>query len=98
MNGKQIPSYFSGLVAPGAHISVIYPDEQEPVPLLEAVNRVFNFVVGDLFKATLGKKTYIGLTAHSPDLQKLQLSYGLNIKLNLHGHLVPSHITIATFE
>jgi hypothetical protein len=95
-NDKQIPSYFSSSDHIGAHISVIYPEESYPVPILPEINNNYGFEIGSLFKAQLGEKTYLGLTVKSPELDQLRLRYGLSTQLNFRGYLVPFHITIAT--
>lgn len=83
------PPYFRRADAPGAHISVVYEDEN--VTLKEA-GQIFAFTVEDVIVVTPKQGlSYIVLQVTSPDLENLRKRYGLAPKLKGHEF----HITLA---
>lgn len=83
------PPYFRRDNAPGAHISVIYKNENITV---KEINQNFDFELSRI-KMVHQKEgvSYVILEVHAPKLEKLRESYGLSSKL--HGH--EFHISIA---
>ena len=87
--GFHKPPYFRRKDAPGAHISVIYKNEQVK---LGEVGQVFHFSIKNI--ATIKTDngiSYIVLNVDAPELEKLRTKYGLGPRLNNHEF----HITIA---
>ena len=82
------PPYFRRNNQPGAHISVIYKDENIK---LKEVGQKFSFKIRDITTVNPKNNSYIILQVDSPELEKLRTSYGLGPKL--HGH--EFHISIA---
>lgn len=88
------PDYF-GLNSIGAHISIIYPNENTPLRR-EDLGKKYTFQIADLTRAELNSKCYYVLSIICPELLALRHKYGLPDQLNLNGALVNLHITIAT--
>lgn len=95
-SGINKPNYFAKGMA-GAHISVIYPEE----------NRVFNpqdlgkeyfFKIKELVIAEMNLKKYFVLLATCPDLVQLRAKYGLSKQLYFKGYWIDLHITIAVSQ
>lgn len=90
----SMPEYF-GLTPVGAHISVMYPNENTPLRK-EDIGKKFSFTISDLVRAEINSKHYYVLLVNSPDLLELRHKYGLPNQLNLNGATIDLHITIAT--
>lgn len=92
----SMPDYFPPRYECGAHISVIYPEEilSEKIRIDE-MGQSFSFEIIDFFSLSVFNKAFFALTISSPSLEQLRIKYGLPVKLNYHGLLVPFHITIA---
>lgn len=88
------PDYFS--MGIGAHISIIYPNEENQLSFIE--NQSFEFKIGHFFKARTYFSTYFVLTVFSPELIKIRYAHDLEKRLNLNGFIVPMHITIGKTE
>lgn len=83
------PPYFRRADAPGAHISVVYEDEN--VTLKEA-GQTFSFTIEQVIVVTPKQGlSYIVLQVTSPSLEDLRKRYGLAPKLKGHEF----HITLA---
>lgn len=78
----------------GAHISIVYPEENIKLPNNEE-NKSISFEVQGLYIADVAQKRHYALRVNSPELIKLRLNYGLPEKLKLYGYWVYPHITIA---
>lgn len=88
------PDYFDETTQfMGAHISIIYPEENVTV-FSDEIGKIVDFEVDGLFSARLLNKTYYVFKVISPHLLELRKRYGLNEKLLLKGHLVDFHITV----
>jgi hypothetical protein len=86
------PDYF-GRRSIGAHITVIYPEEQT-IPDKEELNQAHSFQITGIYTAVLGIKKYYMLGVAAPSLLALRKRYGLADKLCFRKHLVDLHITI----
>ena len=91
--GIEIPDYFGDQKA-GAHISVIYPEENKIISL-EDLHKEYSFRIYDIAQANLGRKAYYILLVDSPELLQLRRKYGLPDLLNFKGFKICFHITIA---
>lgn len=88
----QKPNYFGkGLI--GAHISIIYPEEQR-IFKPEDLNKNYSFQIKELVKAEINLKNYVVLLINSPELVRLRNKYHLDDQLNFKNHLIDLHITI----
>jgi hypothetical protein len=94
LRNKQIkkPNYF-GEDLMGAHISVIYPEENILV-YKEDLNQVHEFTIKEALTAKLDLKKYYLLTIESPSLLQLRRKYGLTDRLCFRSYWVDFHITI----
>lgn len=88
----QKPDYF-GDDGIGAHISVIYPEENTIIDS-EEVDREHFFQIKKLVEAVLGAKTYYILLIESPSLRQIRRKYGLGDQLHFKDYLIGFHITI----
>lgn len=86
------PDYFGENLI-GAHISVIYPEENKLVRE-ECLNKKHYFNIKDLYVATLNCKKYYVITVASHTLLQLREKYGLPEMLCFKGHMIEFHITI----
>lgn len=89
-NGVEKPDYFS--IGMGAHISIIYPNEQTELHFIE--NQFFEFKIDRFFKAETYDAVYFALTVLCPKLIQLRRAHDLEKKLNLNGFIIPMHTTI----
>lgn len=88
----EIPDYF-GEGSVGAHITVIYPEEDKKVNE-EDLNQEHYFLIQDLVAAKIHKKTYYALLIESPSLLRLRKKYDLPELLSFKGYSIGFHITI----
>lgn len=90
----QKPDCFSLPKAAGAHISIIYNEENI---LLSAndINTQHNFSVKNFSHVKLGAKEYFVLFISAPSLNQLRLKYGLPEKPRYKNIPIDFHITIA---
>ncbi len=88
----QKPDYF-GEKSAGAHISVIYPDENK---ILNKNDLDINhkFIIKDIVSAQLDLKIYYVLMVESVSLLGLRRQYGLSDLLCFKGFSIGFHITI----
>ena len=92
-DGKIIkPDYF-GENKMGAHISVIYPEENETAAE-EDLDVEHHFKILGVFSADLNLKRYYVLGIESESLDKLRKKYKLSEKLMFKDHLTDFHITV----
>ena len=94
LNDKEIikPTYFDkdGI---GAHISIIYPEENEVLQEND-IGGIHNFNITGLFAAALDEKEYFALGVDAPSLLLLRKNYHLQEMLFIKNILVPFHVTI----
>jgi len=90
----QKPNYFSSQKSMGAHISIIYPEEQVRIERQEHA-KTHVFKPTGLWYAILESKTYYVLMIESPTLTSLRRKYQLPDQLSFKGNLFSFHTTIA---
>ncbi len=88
------PNYF-GEKSIGAHITVIYPEEQVIINKDE-LNQEHFFSIKELVTAEIGKKLYYVLLVEAPTLLKIRKKYNLPELLSFRGYSIGFHITIGT--
>ncbi len=86
------PDYF-GEKSVGAHITIIYPEENRNVNVHD-LHQEHSFFVTDIVTAEIGQKTYYVLLIESPSLLELRKKYSLPDLLSFKGYLIGFHITI----
>ena len=89
---KVKPDYF-GCEGIGAHISLIYPQENfycSPFYL----DMIYSFALDGLYEAKVKENTYYVLRILSTSLSALRRQCGLPLKLNFDGYNIDLHITI----
>lgn len=87
------PEYFSSPKDIGAHISVVYPEED--VNLNDRfIGEKHFFSIEGLIKAQYGSKEYFALSASSESLVNMRKQYDLSPKPTFKGHQIVFHITI----
>jgi hypothetical protein len=91
-NQIKIPNYF-GVKSSGAHISIIYPEENIQING-DDLNREHEFKVNGAFAAEIGLKKYYVLMVDAPSLLLLRRKYGLSDMLPFKGYSIDFHITI----
>lgn len=90
------PNYF-GEKSAGAHITVIYPEENKKIHKND-LGKKHDFVINDIVTAQLGMKIYYVLLAESPSLLQLRRRCGLSDMLCFKGYSIGFHITIGVKE
>lgn len=90
------PNYF-GEELIGAHISVIYPEENVWINP-EDLGYEHYFTIKELFTAELDIKKYYVLMVESPSLILLRKKYGLGDMPYFRGNLINLHITIGVYS
>lgn len=91
-NSAQKPDYF-GKKSAGAHITVIYPEENKKINKKE-LNKKYHFLIKDLVTIEVNQKIYYALLVESPSLLQLRRQYHLPDMLYFKGYSVGFHITI----
>lgn len=86
------PDYF-GIGMAGAHITVIYPEENIKINV-EELGSSHDFTIKNLVSAVIDLKTYYILLVESSSLLQLRRKYGLLDRLCFKGYLIGFHITI----
>ncbi len=86
------PNYF-GTRSAGAHISVIYPEENVLV-MSNDLNDEHNFQIKGAFTAEIGLKRYYVLMVDAPSLLLFRRKYSLSDMLPFKGYSIGFHITI----
>jgi len=94
LQNQQIkkPDYF-GEKSAGAHITVIYPEENKII-YSDDLNQKHSFIVKDIVTAEIGMKVYYVLLVNSPSLLKLRRQCGLSDMLCFKSYSIGFHITI----
>ena len=87
----QKPNYFSP-GAEGAHISVIYPEENRMITTQE-LNQQHHFTIKNIATAEINHKIYYVLLAEAPSLIELRRRYQLPDLLSFRGYAIGFHIT-----
>lgn len=90
----QKPDYF-GEQSAGAHITVIYPEENTLLDKQDLAEG-HRFHIDGVFTAVLGLKKYYVLMVTSPSLLQLRRRYGLADMLLFKNYSICFHITIAS--
>ncbi|MES2218300.1 MAG: hypothetical protein V4501_07805 [Pseudomonadota bacterium] len=90
-NNIQKPDYFRN-PNEGAHISVIYPEENIIIDDHD-LHQEHQFVIKDIATAELNSKIYYLYLVESPSLLKLRNRYHLPNLLSFRGYLIGFHIT-----
>lgn len=95
IQGKKTrkPNYFDKY-SMGAHITVIYPQENRALHL-EELNQEHHFKVIDAFSTVISQKRYYALKVEAPSLLEIRRKYLLPDKLNFKNHWIDFHITFA---
>lgn len=86
------PDYF-GEKSVGAHITVIYPEENKIISN-DDLNQEHKFIVKDIVTAEIELKTYYVILVESPSLLKLRGRYCLSDMLCFKGYSIGLHITV----
>ena len=87
------PDYFKPPEDVGAHISVIYPEENIHVNR-KHIGQKHLFSIDGLIKARFGLKEYFALSIISPSLAVFRQKYGLDPKPTFKGQQIVFHITV----
>lgn len=87
------PDYFGEKFSGGAHITLIYPDENKKINKNELGDK-HDFIFKDIAAAEINQKTYYVLLVESPSLLQLRRRYALSDMLNFKGYSIAFHITI----
>lgn len=90
------PSYFCEKSV-GAHISIIYPEENREVDKADW-NQEHRFIVKGLVETEISQKIYCVLLVESPSLLYLREKYCLPDLLSFKGYSIGFHITIGTLK
>jgi len=90
----KMPDYF-GDGSVGAHITVIYPEENKKVNAHD-LHQEHRFFVKDIVTVEIALKTYYVLLIESPSLLRLRKKYNLPDLLSFKGYSIGFHITIGT--
>lgn len=91
----QKPDYFSLDKAIGAHITIIYPEENKLIHPDE-IGKLHRFSVQSFCRAIVGIKEYYVLLVSSSSLAALRKKHDLPEKLCFKGISIDFHITLAT--
>lgn len=86
------PDYF-GEKSVGAHITIIYPEENKNINACD-LQQEHSFFVKDIVAAEIGQKKYYVLLIESPSLLRLRKKYSLPELLFFKGYSIGFHITI----
>lgn len=86
------PDYF-GEGSEGAHISLIYPEENQILSKSD-LGQEHLFKVKHLAKASFGLKAYYALMVEAASLLRVRRSYGLPNNLFFKGYFIGFHITL----
>ncbi len=86
------PDYFGDDLV-GAHISVIYPDE-ETICHKEDLNKEHHFAITGLFSAVLEGTKYYALKVKARSLISVRRRHGLTDKLFFKNNWIDLHITV----
>lgn len=87
------PDYFNPTDEVGAHISVIYPEENRMLAH-ESLGQRHHFSVSGLIKAQYGNREYFALSVTAPSLETLRKTHHLAPNPTFKGHQIVFHITV----
>jgi len=87
------PDYFNKY-SMGAHITIIYPEENRIIHL-EELNKEHCFKVISAFSTIIGTKRYYALKVEAASLLQLRRKYLLPDNLAFKNHWIDFHITFA---
>jgi len=87
------PDYFNPDNEIGAHISIIYPEENVALSS-STVPQIHTFSVKRFMKAKYGQKEYFVLTVAAPSLTAIRKGYHLPAKPIFKAQAIVFHITI----
>lgn len=93
IQGVKKPDYF-GEKSAGAHITVIYPEEENFKIEKADLGKEHEFIIKKLISAEIGQKNYYILLVESPTLLQLRRNYHLPDLLCFKGYSIGFHITI----
>jgi hypothetical protein len=88
------PDYFSPSKSAGAHITIIYNDENR-ILAQEDLSKTHTFIIKNLCSVVLDNKQYFVLLVSADSLIQLRIKYGLPEKPYYKGNEIEFHITIA---
>jgi hypothetical protein len=91
------PDYFNTPNAIGAHISLIYPEEQANL-MNENIGQIHSFEVSKLIKAQFETSTYFILAVIAPSLSRLRQMHHLSLQPTFKGYHIMLHITIGVLS
>lgn len=86
------PAYFGENLA-GAHVTVIYPEENRTINKSE-LGKEHHFKLKGVYAADLPWKTYFVIMVKCPSLLQIRSNYGLPNQLNFKNHWIDFHITV----
>jgi len=94
LKNQQIkkPDYF-GEKSAGAHITVIYPEENTKINKND-LDQKHDFIIKDVVTAQIGLKTYYVLLVESSSLLQLRRKYKLPDLLCFKNYFIGFHVTI----
>ncbi|AMQ27062.1 TPA: hypothetical protein ACK8Z3_002482 [Legionella pneumophila] len=94
LQNEQIrkPDYF-GNESIGAHISIIYPEENTTINPKE-LDQEHRFKIKNIIKANLELKKYYAIIVEASSLVRLRKAYGLPENLYFKGYSIHFHITV----
>lgn len=81
----------------GAHISLIYPEEQK-ICAQQYLNLEYEFTIEGLFSAVLNGKKYYALKVVAPSLVAIRQALGLTDQPRYQNYLFDLHITIGNTQ
>ncbi|KGP62387.1 hypothetical protein EP47_06355 [Legionella norrlandica] len=87
------PDYFKPPDDVGAHISIIYPEENISLNR-KHIGQRHRFSIDGLIKARFGLKEYFALSITSPSLVAFRQKYCLDPKPTFKGQQIVFHITV----
>jgi len=91
--GVEKPDYFTDPKTVGAHITILYPEENTMLKA-EDLGQFHSFQVKDLCKAHWGGKEYFVLAVEAPTLSALRETYHLSPEPQFLQQNINFHITI----
>lgn len=91
------PKYFLPHDDIGAHISIIYPEEQVTLQPLFA-GQIHSFHVKGLLKACYSEQIYYGFAVDAPSLIGIRSHHQLGSMPTFKGEKILFHITIGVFK
>ena len=95
LQNQQIkkPDYFAYEKPVGAHITVIYPEENRKI-YKEELDQEHVFTIKDIVTVEIDTKTYYAILVDSSSLLQLRRRHALSDMLCFKGYSIDFHITI----